>query len=406
MKKFAVLTSILALAACGGGSGGHHDGVPVDVPVINNGMVVSDAARASNQEITSMESEILVANGSAATPETTRSSSVVRDNVKYTAYHLDDVEFNIAGFTNGMAENDTLEFDIDDNGQITELEWNHRADGAGDDDEDEDWDQELKRTKNNTFIQKEYKYQVNIPNGGYRKTDSLDKQITDRDELRAIFASRLDGDSQKEEFLNAFDNCGKNGIECSWVEEIHEYEFRLKGKELGKNLKYMDFGYVKLMADGYDDDFSTIFGGYDVKKIDPSKFKNQKLEFKGTAVGAAAYSANNKYNSKQVETAKDATTLTFDKGRETLVMPFNDYYTVTVDKNGNNATLSFTDYKGDDDGYKFDKETDISTANAADRAHVRIQYYGDNGKPTEAGGTVAHEEGNKTFEAAFGGVAK
>ena len=82
MKKFALLTSVLTLAACGGGSGGGSFAEQ------NSGIRASSDALKSNSYVTSMASEIMVAvNG--ASPNIVRSSKVTSSGKEYIAYHLD-----------------------------------------------------------------------------------------------------------------------------------------------------------------------------------------------------------------------------------------------------------------------------------------------------------------------------
>lgn len=94
MKKYFVLTSVLALAACGGGSGGGSAPIvtPVDTPVSTARIAMSGSDLTSNQEITKMASEILIATDGS--PNIARAATTTQFNGKtYTAYRLDDVKF-------------------------------------------------------------------------------------------------------------------------------------------------------------------------------------------------------------------------------------------------------------------------------------------------------------------------
>ena len=114
MKKYVFLTSVLALAACGGGSGGgHSDLTPVRAAIDPTSPIATEVAE-SNAHITSMTSEVLVANnGDGRAPLLGRSASTNYEGRSYTSYRLEDVQFRFAG-----EENATLKFGIDGNGKI------------------------------------------------------------------------------------------------------------------------------------------------------------------------------------------------------------------------------------------------------------------------------------------------
>ena len=102
MKKYFVLTSILALAACGGGSGGggSHGGVaPVHsaVPANLHGGAIEQAILDSNDKVTKMNSEVIVASNSLV--PLSRSASATSGGVTFTSYRLDDVKFYAADAT-------------------------------------------------------------------------------------------------------------------------------------------------------------------------------------------------------------------------------------------------------------------------------------------------------------------
>jgi len=108
MKKYFLLTSVLALAACGGGSGG--GGVDI-APVTRAAMTSDSAAATSNAAITSMASEILVKDGSAIAPAA-RAGTTVYHGQTYKSYRLDDVDFRMAG------DDSKIVFGLDNEGRI------------------------------------------------------------------------------------------------------------------------------------------------------------------------------------------------------------------------------------------------------------------------------------------------
>lgn len=96
MKKYLLLTSILALAACGGGSGGGGShGVSSGNDYVAPRPAVEEGVAQSNAGITGLKSEIVVASNSN-TPVLVRSASSQSGGVTYTSYRLDDVKLYTA----------------------------------------------------------------------------------------------------------------------------------------------------------------------------------------------------------------------------------------------------------------------------------------------------------------------
>ena len=402
MKKYFVLTSILALAACGGGSGSGSDGYnPVDVIRAGTTGTVSLEAAESNYKVTSMVSEIgqasdgstinIVNSGRSAT------TSFVYNGKEYRSYRLDDVRFGLGPSNGEVSEDEYITFGLNPNtGEIDSVIY-HDGDEVSN---------VARESDTNVFTATVYKYYLN----GQPMTDSFDTQPTKEQVLNAI-EKRLMNSSEdvRMHYLNMFEALGEDwDSEEHLVSEVQKHTFELKGKDLDVQLRYSDFGYDKLVTVGEEDepDNSVIAGGYDIKKIDVTRpeFADKKITFSGTAIGAKSYNEGTTYISETIDTDKGAATLTFENGHETLIMPFNDYYTVTVNKDGENSNIAFTDYKGSNDNFKFTKENNITT-NSDDYAFVNIKYFGDNNQPSEAIGTVHYEEdGGKypAFEGAFG----
>ena len=127
MKKLFILTSMLALAACGGGSGGggtgHAGGAvkqPVVIPGGTNAVVpraaVSSAIAESNAEITNMSSEIVVASNSSIAPTVVRTPiSRTVGGVTYTSYRLDDVKLFMAENLGDDLNRSYLSLELDEN---------------------------------------------------------------------------------------------------------------------------------------------------------------------------------------------------------------------------------------------------------------------------------------------------
>ena len=93
MKRYIMLTSVLALAACGGGSGGGSgSAVSTGGGYVAPRSAVTSSVAASNAEITNMSSEIVVASNSNTPVSVVRSATVNNGGVTYTSYRLDDVK--------------------------------------------------------------------------------------------------------------------------------------------------------------------------------------------------------------------------------------------------------------------------------------------------------------------------
>lgn len=94
MKKYLFLTSVFALAACGGG-GGSVTPVSSTVPAELQGRVT---ATESNSFITGMKSEVIVASNS--TTPLSREASVTKNGVTFKSYRLSDIKLYAADDTN------------------------------------------------------------------------------------------------------------------------------------------------------------------------------------------------------------------------------------------------------------------------------------------------------------------
>lgn len=387
MKKFFVLTSLLALAACGGGSGGANPETGIRVP---------DAAIASNKNVTSMASEILVAKNGGS-PDIVRSSTIMRDGKEYTAYHLDDAKF----FTNETTD-EFLSFGIDDNGQINKLVWHEIQEVNGQHVEETE---EINRDgpDTNVFTENVQKYKVYANNRWYY-TDSLIPREYSKQEIKNAFR-RAYNDGEITDSVFAEIDAYIDATDMTPINYVHHNVIDLHGKTLPENhkLRYSDFGYATILAnennqpgDGEGDDSAPIFGGYEVKEIQNTENLHD-LTFTGKAVAALGNDHQN--GVQKIETNNDATTLVVDaNGKQTLTMPFNDYYTIMVEKPRNgDSTISWT---GDTTiGYQLDSGQNVGNQ------RVNIKYYGDNSVPSEVVGGVEFQNNNVEFNGAFGATA-
>ena len=92
MKRYVMLTSVLALAACGGGSGGGGSAGTPSGDYVAPRPAVTPGVATSNAEITNMSSEIVVASNSNTPVSVVRSATSQSGGVTYASYRLDDVK--------------------------------------------------------------------------------------------------------------------------------------------------------------------------------------------------------------------------------------------------------------------------------------------------------------------------
>lgn len=301
MKKYVILTSVLALAACGGGGAGAPAGV-------RQAITPDSAAAQSNALVTSMASEILVASdGSVATPSLSRAATQSYYNGKtYTAYRLDDVVFKIGG------EDSQLKFEIDDNGQIVALTKMDRSD-------DFSGEPTYAKSQEGTFTRK------SSTSTDFAKSLFVYGCRLDNSDIDSVVAEHFDdleimadtGDLTpaqiKEKMLAVIDkeinkikesqpNHGNDeALEHARVtykaqvnemtsfgtpEEVHA-TVTAAGENVG--LKYADLGFAELMFKNNEDantiehSYSPYVGGYVSLEVEPENL-TEDATFSGTAI--------------------------------------------------------------------------------------------------------------------------
>ena len=157
-------------------------------------------------------------------------------------------------------------------------------------------------------------------------------------------------------------------------------------------LRYSDFGYYQLAADGDVDRPVSIIGGYDIKRIAPSDVKSDTI-FTAKAVGSViAIRGGNDSGKVMPLTSSGDATLTFKAGEETysttLNANFDDWYNILYTKKGDNdGTVLFTPGKDivntDVDYLLISDTTNPLTVSGED-----IRYYGDKNNATEVVGLI------------------
>ena len=335
MKKIAILTSVLALTACGGGSGSGGGSAPImpDAPVVPEARpgTVSDEVIDSNASVTGMLSEIGIAEDGTSIDIARHSGrkEFQHHGKKYKSYNLEDVNFVMAdeGFGGQM------KFTVDKKtGEITYFSL------LPDENDPEDKGMSFKRrgyNKTNHKASKEFIGQVN------HKTD---------DEQEAMVDAVLTYDSM--------------------------------GRDLG--LKYSDFGGFDVdVIDGWR---PVFIGGYEIKQIDTEDIA-KNTTFTGRATGSviAVLEGN---GSGVARTLNDTAQLVFDKQSKTstLTASFDNWYDVKYEKSaGDVGNVTFSN--GKDPDFYLINDIDGSGKTVAVSGED-IRYYGDKNNATEVVGLI------------------
>jgi len=395
MKKYLVLTSVLALAACGGGSGG--GGSAAVTPPRAADLVGANVVGATNDnvKITTMASAVVVKNNGELVDLARTASAPDTSYAGYTIYKLNNVDFK-------MIEDSTASFNfgIDANGKIASVTG---AVGGGELFAVRDTDAEHPHF--NAVI-----YQF-VKDGDDREvvTVSGDSNgIVRKSQLDAALAAAVArGDLEAEDIATG-----------SWNRLTQTWEFKKNG-EYNDGLTYSDFGFLQadnvtkdekvivdengnwsLDAGGTHKDYSAgehrallaFAGGYDIPRSNPTDgmtFHGKAIGVLNTSVessgittyksGANPYGYDHSeitsgtYNHDESATmTTDGATLVFNQGNEVLTMPFGtngtvtdnrtgatvDWYDVTATKTGNTTTVTFAAPGGSDIPRRF--KTDIN----------------------------------------------
>ncbi len=409
MKKYVILTSVLALAACGGGSGGGSAVVPtIDGPRAAN--LIGTTTTADNANITSMASAVVVKNGggwssvarSATAPDTTTYSG-------YTVYKLDNVDFKLIEDADSA-----FNFSIDENGRINRVTTRlSGTEGSAD------------RDTTNTAQFNGAIFQFIKPGSDREVITVVDDGQMTQTRLDAIKAAAVSAGK----LTSAEASAGQ------WNHLIQKWEFEHSNRADG--LTYSDFGYMKttnvekqknVTVDNTTHEITAeststnpnesrlVFaGGYDIANTPETG-----MEFSGKAIGVVTSSvltdnsslsapSRTTYGHSDVDEMAVLSTsdahLVFNEGNEVLVLPFGSngtatdvgaetpenvaWYDVTVTKNHNTNDATFTFDDGDRTiPVKFQTEpgnTNVTT----DKSIATMGYYGV-GTPSEATGAVEY----------------
>lgn len=451
MKKIAILTSILALAACGGGGSAP---IMPDAPVVPEEPFVDPVAD-SNSEITSMisNSEYQVARFVAhklgdyasdvnlSRTATTRGAFTPQTPTGDTDY---DTARELVDLAAWLVDGTTSESDIVEMFNKSTLDKNKIKSALKLMDDmycfvGGDAVETARRIKEHDFEKPladlQQKTEVfDLENVTFVVADIMDtaglrdkvKFNTDKngkiDEIVLLY-SEEDG-TYSEEIAKRVDN--EN-------EFFSEYDAKLVSHLFGKEqgMKFADFGYFENEFEEDGEHISqniAIAGGYETNIVEPQK----TMTFKGRAVGGVKTEHN--YNGTKedpllLDTTAELQFNAEDKS-ETLTMNFDNWYNVTLQTNRYNTaeqTTSITFDGGDNiasDEHKFQTVTTDNKTFELHEANIGVNgmhgfaeatYYG-KGEPSEVTGIVAVREttnagtGNPvretTFNVAFGGIAQ
>lgn len=421
MKKYFVLTSVLALAACGGGSGGGRNDAPGAITTPTDTLTAEQraAAIASNSQITDMNSFVVVGgtnptinpNARAATTGVQQSDGGVR-------YDLSDVEFKTASMlmNTDVDDNAVIKFQIQD-GEINGINLSLEGTGAA------GMSSEGETIKLQIDANRIDDTNIFAGTGNYQAGEEIESLDADATDFGLLYSS--------------------------------------KAKDNNQNLHYADWGVIQWGDIGNYDTSNYFAGGYDVKRTDTNtngnidytkmnqlaqNSNNEKLTFSGVAdgvvrIGDMSDDAEFNYTEgvNKLTLSADAT-LEFASGESTLTANFDNWYDVsaTMDNTGKLTNLEFTNGDKVDsndtpiiaDGFKWYRNGDSLDEHTAEQTRnepitdpnfvclsgncsitvVRdgfVEYYGDNGNPAEAVGVIRYgdsinPEGAMRFDMGFG----
>ena len=345
MKKLTILTSLLALTACGGGSGGGA-GTP-DLTV-----------RESNANVTGMDSFVVIGGANPTINANARSAKMgILQEDGGTRYDLENVTFKSIPTSGVIAD---LKFHTDDNGKIVSVEYPDAVKIM-----------EEHSGSDVTVGPLERKGDTNI----FVEHVVLDEEFGDRA-------------GQKVDIPNEY---------ISYAKEIG-----LKYSDFG--IVKMDLSKTGVPEFENIVDWSTPFaGGYNVKKVDGSAMKDlaQKgdIVFSGLAKGQVSYHDwNATIGDRPLAgglTDKKAT-LTFAKdGTQTLAADFKNWAKIEAVKapDGTNQFIIRESYVANDSPYYIGTSPSGLPDGVMDEHTMVMQtgYYGDNGKPIEGVGLVQYQ---------------
>lgn len=444
MKKLAILTSILALTACGGGSGGGAAPIMPDAPVVPDetkeirnhnsfitGMVSVDNEAIRTSYVKSVLGEDYYTNASDGTIDITRgatfrasSSSENGKNVCKSERDCNQLAFD--NMRKWLIENiDSLdENNIENSADLRKalMLAGFKDELPGNWDDIKEWFfaniDDIKQSAQDIYDNMGEHEEFNIRNVVFTMSSaSLGDEKGGKDELTFdVKNGKIVGVDFKAYTPNETGKLvtgegafyakrdGKNNKFL--VEQIRQGEkligemaIETYGQEIG--LTYSDFGafigeLTSIDLNNGDTKTSNtkegFAGGYTTKMIDVSKMSGE-MNFSGRVIGTVH---SRKANNTELPLDGKAT-LNFDNGTETLSLDFSDWYDVQIVKNGNQGNIHFKNggvISEQNSAYKFAGGDEFTTENfitgdyngkvaPKENAHygkINITYYGNTEK--------------------------
>lgn len=404
MKKYAILTSVLALAACGGGSGGGM--VAPARPAISDITGMRASVTNKTKVIEEVESKLgdLDAYATQTTQKKARAAKAgmtLDQKYELAMQLINQAKETLRNLNPAAIDDDNL------NNVIMALKLagqtvSETVDGVRDyiskntpDDiisnVDKIVSEHTRKIDDATFDI------ISVSDDGEIEFGGL-KIKTDGEHISAI---ALDyGDEPNGKFTmkplggKTFITVTSGGTQ----KEVHKSKLILLGKE--HKLQYADFGYIEntpIVSGESEISREYLTGGYTIMEIEPNEMSGE-MTFTGTAVATMWNDATGNYKNLRDDNA----TLTFNNGSESLEMKFKDWYNVKI----KDDTIKF-------EGDVTDSRFAFTTANDTTKGKFDwgANYYGD-GKPEEATANFGYSEGEyidddnttlKGFTGSFGG---
>lgn len=450
MKKIAILTSILALAACGGGSGSGGGG---SAPIMPNAPVVpneAEMARSSNSVITGMVSVdnesirtdyvknalgddyyLDVSNGTINPSR----SAVIRSganagggkNICKSEKDCNDLAFN--NMKDWLIENiDSLdENNIENSADLRKalILAGFKDDLPGNWDDVKEWffdnKDAIKQQAQDIYDQLGEHEEFNLEDVVFTMSsaslgdedggkDQLTFDVDENGKITGVdfktYAPNDQGELVKADegdfYAKRTDDENEFLIHQEREGEILEGNVAIETYGRNVGLKYSDFGAFVGVING-DATNEGFAGGYTTKEVkDISKISGE-MNFVGRVVGTV----QPKSEDGDGLPLGGVATLNFNNGTETLSLAFDNWYDVRIEKTGDQGDIHFTN--GDvitNDEYKFAAGNELTTENflngnyegkVVDKStshygKIDINYYGNNDKPVEATGILQYVE--------------
>ena len=411
MKKSLILTSVLALAACGGGGhGGSSATVNGADSYIRSGAFDS-ASLESNAKVTGLASAVVVAKDGSSSG-VARSATESFGGKQYEVFTLDEVKLYAAD--SAHTDNGYLQLGMDDDGRIDRVTM--IVGGVGDD---------IARVgETEQFNGPIFEY---VPDGGDEAEFRVADTGQDMAALNALAAERhLTGGhwNRVDEIMDIKTYGGSAGLQFSDFGHFNPvYKEKLKGLTgqdsngdwLANNTSTHTADQVR--NELAEEDYQLFAGGYAIKgtTLKDTLDVPKGTSFSGTAIGrvytsvSADDGVNNDVRTQKAEDAgyyadhdinkafrTNAATLTIgNDGKQTLYMPFNSksadannkFYDVTLVKNAN-GTMELPTFTGTPTNDKHAiKDASWQQHMVANESSFNPGYYGVN-TASEAAGTA------------------